>query len=112
MFVGAHVRCFLSIHAQQLCEAADNLLVLSSAHARIYIVHRHVHSHKNVVYMLVLTKAEQLCGNIGKLLETVEEAVGDQGAFLSSLLCSFCQAASLDENWRDWEGGAGGVDAQ
>ena len=74
-------------------------------------VHRHVHSHKKVVHMLVLTKAEQLCGNIGKLLETVQEAVGDQGAFLSSLLCSFCQAASLDENWRDWEGGAGGVDA-
>ena len=61
--------------------------------------------------MLVLTKAEQLCGNIGKLLKTVEEAVGDQRALLSSLLCSFCQAASLDENRRNWEGGAGGVDA-
>lgn len=62
--------------------------------------------------MLVLTKAEQLGGNVWKFLETVKEAVRHQGAFLSSLVCPFSSSPSLDEDGRDWKGGAGGVDAQ
>ena len=65
-----------------------------------------------LLHMLVLTKAEQLGGDVWKLLKTVEEAVRDQGAFLSSLLCSVCSSPSLDEDGRYWEGRAGGVDAQ
>ena len=68
--------------------------------------------HSHFVHILVLTKTEQLCGNVWKFLETVEEAVCHQGAFLSSLLFPFCCSPSLDEDWRDWEGGAGGVDTQ
>ena len=65
-----------------------------------------------LVLMLVLTKAEQLGGDVWQLLKTVEEAVRDQGAFLPSLLCPVWSSPSLDEDGRDWEGGAGGVDAQ
>ena len=61
---------------------------------------------------LVLTKAEQLGGDVWQLLKTVEEAVRDQGAFFSSLLCVVYSSPSLDEDGRDWERGAGGVDAQ
>ena len=62
----------------------------------------------------MLTKAEQLCGNVWKFLKTVEEAECDQGAFISSLLCSIISSStpSLDEDGRDGKGGAGGVDAQ
>lgn len=65
-----------------------------------------------MLHILVLTKAEQLCGNIGKLLKTVKEAEGYQRAFLSSLICSFCSSASLDENRRYWERRACGIDTQ
>ena len=65
--------------------------------------------------VLVITKAEQLSGDVGKLFEVIEEAVGDQVALLPSFvnaLDSSPSSTSLDEDRRDWERGGGGVDGQ
>ena len=68
-----------------------------------------------VTTVLVFTKAEQLRGDVGKLFEVIEEAVGDQVALLPSFvnaLDSSPSSTSLDEDRRDRERGGGGVDGQ
>ena len=92
VFRGAHGRCSMS--------------------TQLRILWPYLYPQCMMLHILVLTKAEQLCGNIGKLLKTVKEAEGYQRAFLSSLICSFCSSASLDENRRYWERRACGIDTQ